>query len=195
MADFGISETAALYIAMAATVATAAGSAAMQYQQQQKAAHDQNTFNTAQANNVRDATIENYKQAGTQIAQHNDEAENQLQQNERASRDAEASAMASAAQNNVTGNSVSALAQEYDSRAGSFASDVTYNRNAADNEIQLQMQGFNTSAQGQINSLRPATGPSLLTPALQIGGAAASAYATYDSRQLASEKADAFRGA
>lgn len=164
------------------TVVIAGASAAMQYQQQQVAAHNQNTFNNQEAANVRDATVNNYKQAETQIGYHNDEASQQFQENEKNSRNAEAGAMASAAQAGVTGNSVSALAQEYESRAGSFASDVTYNRNAADNEIQLQMQGFNTQGQSQINQLRPATGPSLITPALQIGGAAAGAAGTYYDR-------------
>ena len=166
-------------VMMAVTVAMTASQAAMQYQQQQQAAEQQNAYNKTQADNVRAATINNYNQAETQLAYHNDAAANQIAENERNTRSAEAEAMASTAQAGVTGNSVTALAQEYQARAGEFTSDVEYNRNAADNEIQLQMQGFSTQGQSEINSLRGVAPPSLLGPALQIGGSAVSAYGQF----------------
>jgi hypothetical protein len=180
MADFGISESALLIGAAVASTATTAAGAIISYQQQQAQADQTDAYNKQQAANINQARINNYDQAQEQLAYKNTDAAQQQEDMTMKTRAALATSLTSAGENGVSGNSVNALANEYYGRQANFNSDIDYNRNADDNQIALTEQSFNTNAQSQLNQLQPAQQPTILSPILSIGGAAANATTQYE---------------
>lgn len=176
----GVTTATALTLTLAA-VSTAVGvaGAAAQAAGQQAQANQVAARNQIQQNLVAQNRANQMQQGQQQIVYKNDEAFQQLETSAMSKRSAEATAMASAGDNGVNGVSVGALAQEYDARQGEFASDVTYNRDAATSQIQLQMQGFNTQAESADNQLPIPNYPSMINTGLQIGGSALGAYNKY----------------
>jgi hypothetical protein len=184
MCDFGAT-------AIALSVASAAigtASALAQNAGQQAMASQQDARNKLQAQYIEQNRQQEQLQAQQQTVYKNDEAYQQLENMTRQHQSAEATAMTSAGDNGVDPGSVSvqALAQDYDARAGQFSDNVRYNREADDNQIALQMQGFNTRAQSEDNQLPPPVYPSFLSTALQIGGSVVNAYGIYQRGQVPS---------
>jgi hypothetical protein len=166
-------------VLLAAAVAISAAQAISSYQGASAQAKAQEASNAIQRQNIQDAYQNNMIQATQQYGYKNDEAAQKLQQDAIKTRAATATALTSAGEAGVAGNSVSALADEYAQNAATFKGDVDYNRLAEDNELQWQMRGFGSQQQSQINSLKQPVQPSLIGAGLQIGGAAVNSYGTF----------------
>lgn len=134
----------------------------------------QNAAATANANNAISALNTSYAQGTQEIVYHDTEAAQKDQQNQRQTRAAEATALTSAGEGGVQGNSVASLANDYMGQSAVYRGDVETNRRMQDSEIMLQMKGMRTQAQSEINRVQPA---STLSTVLGIGGAAASSAA------------------
>lgn len=157
-------------------VAIQAAQSMSQYAGQQQQYDAQVQQNQIEANNIYAATRNNYLQAQQQMQYHNDEAEQKLANNAAAARAARATAMTSAGETGVSGISVSALQQEYESRQGEFAANVEYNRKSADAALSTEMTGFEAQGNSSLNRMRSPVAPSLLSPLLSIGADVAGSY-------------------
>jgi hypothetical protein len=117
-----------------------------------------------------------YAQGQQQRIWHDQEASQKLDANAHALRAAQGKLTAAASENGVGGLSMLALANELNSNAGHYASDVQYNRDAQDSEIALQLKGFQNETQSQLNTMPQ---PDALGAALQVGTSAVGAYHTF----------------
>jgi hypothetical protein len=118
----------------------------------------------------------NYTQGQQQHIWHDEEAAQKLEANQKTLRSAQGKFAATASENGVGGLSIAALTNELNANAGHYASDVEYNRSASDQEIMLQLKGFQDDAQSRLNQIPQ---PSLLGAAADVAGAGLNAYAAY----------------
>jgi hypothetical protein len=167
---------------IAGVVASAAASAAAAKAQADQAAQ-QKTMNNIQNAAIVQARQNQDTQAQQKMIVANDQAEQQLEANKNAERQAVGTATTSFGESGISGNSVDALANEYHDKSDQYATDVEYNRNAQEHELDWAMKGFNSEADSRVNSLKQPVYPSLLSTGLQIAGSAASAYGNYTSQQ------------
>jgi hypothetical protein len=107
------------------------------------------------------------------------EAYQKLDQQGQQARAAAATATTAAGEAGVSGLSVDALQREYMARSGEYDAQVEDNRTASIDRLQLQMQGFDTSAQAADARLPVPNPPNYFDTALTIGGGALKAYNTY----------------
>ena len=103
-------------------------------------------------------------------------AAQEAQKSQRDTRAAMGTALASAGEHGVGGNSVGQLAMDYAGQEAQQRADIEFNRQMADSEIMWRMKGSKAQAQDRINSVRPANPMATM---LQIGSAAVSAGSTY----------------
>lgn len=174
---------------MAATVAMTAAEAASQYSAQQSQASAQKAANGMQTDAIDQNRINEYNQGSQREIYYNDQAYQKMYAEAQQTRAARGTALASAADSGVDPSSISvrALAQEYAAKQGQYDQDVGYNRQATMQTIQTQEQGVDAQARSQINSERQPVSPSWVSPALQIGGSAVSAYGRYAYRAPTSD--------
>ena len=171
MCDGGITASTAIMIGISVASAAASAASAAQQAAAQKAQADAINARNAEQNQLNNTNVtQQYTEAQTQEQYVDNQAEQKLQANAKAARDARATALTAAGEAGVSGNSVDALSREYYSREGDFAQSVINNRNADTNRLQLQMAGFNTAGQSENNALVPGTEPSDFGTALTIGG-------------------------
>lgn len=171
---------------VAASMLITAATAYTSYESQKSAAESQasavHDYALAQSQNILNSTINNYKQGQQQMLNRNTAAGQRMQQENLQARAAAATSLASAGNAGVSGTSVQALQNEYANRQAEFNTDVAYNEKADDDEIKLQMQGFQNQGQSGLNQIaseRMPVGPSILQPLLQFGAGAVSAYGNY----------------
>lgn len=128
------------------------------------------------ANAIQSSLRNEYQQGQQQRIWHDDAASQKLAANQKQLRAAMGNLNAAAAANGVGGLSLAAMANELNANAGHYASDVEYNRKAADDEIALQLKGLQAGAQSNLNNLPE---PSPLEVPLAAVGTGLSAYSTY----------------
>jgi hypothetical protein len=136
----------------------------------------QRSYALAQAAAIRQATINTYTQGQQTQVYQNEQAFQKLKANQRALRSAQGTMQDTASANGVGGQTISALSNELDANAGSYASDVQYNRDASDEEIQMQLKGAQDQAQSSLNMIPQ---PNPLAIPMAIGGGAFSAYSRF----------------
>jgi len=171
-----------LAVAGAGAALSIASSAAQYAGQSQIASQEQQAINTN--------LMSQYAQGQQQLIGRDTEANQKLQANLMQRRAAMGQLGAAAAENGVGGHSISALANEINSNAANYAGNVEQNRKMTDQEIGLQMQGFQAQAQ---NDLNQAKSPNPFGLLLNIGGAGLGAYSTYNS--LSNPNSARIRGA
>jgi len=180
-----ISATTLTIAGVAMSAATTIGTTIMSYMAQQDQANQQQKYNDEMTQAINQDRINKYDQAQEQQVYKNTDASNQTYEESLRTRAAIATAMTSAGENGVAGNSVAALANSYYGSQARYDSDVEYNRLSDDNQIQLEEQGFDAQAQSEQAQLRPAVYPSPLGAALRIGGSIGSSYLDYSAAQKA----------
>jgi hypothetical protein len=120
-----------------------------------------------------------YQQGQETLVGTNAAASQKQQQMQLNTRSAEATALTSAGENGVGGNSVAAIVNEYNGNAARYMADVNTNTNMTDQEIMSQMAGVQANAQSTINREAVPVPPSALGLGLAIGGDAMNSYRTY----------------
>jgi hypothetical protein len=186
-----------------ASLAITAVSAGAQYMGQRQAAQDQSDYQAQQVKERDRQIAENYKRS---MAAYNlqNVAENVRMDEVRAAasqeafRIAQASAQAkarvisNAAQTGAGGNSLLSVIQDIMGRAGFETNTVLGNLKSEEGQSYRNLQAFHEEATNRITSLQPYTGstvrgPSLLGPALTIGGGALNSYSDYRRDQQISK--------
>jgi hypothetical protein len=166
---------AALPVAMLAiSFATTAATAVTANQAQNKEAGDLANQNSANQLNINQNLRDQYQQGTQQLVYNNQAAAQKQLDNQRRTRAAEGTALASAGDSGVQGPSVGAVYNEYQGNSSQYASDVEWNKNASDEEIKQQMQGFQSEATSKQNNLPVPNYANDFGTALAIGGDAAS---------------------
>lgn len=158
-------------ISIAASSAMAIEQAQAQYSAQKNQADAQAANNATQAQYIQQDKNSETTQAQTQEGSVNLEAYQKDQQNAQAAQAATATAQTAAGEAGVGGNSVAALQSSYMARSGQFQDQVAQNRDASNDRLQLQMQGFDTSADAATARLPVPNYPSDAGLGLSIGGA------------------------
>lgn len=111
-------------------------------------------YATRQSQAVLDNTIRSYTQSGAQTQRVDASASQKLEQEQLATRAAQATALTSAGEAGISGTSVEALAHEYEQRQAEYNTDVEMNRKAQDEEIRNQVAEIRAQGNSQLNQVK-----------------------------------------
>lgn len=145
---------------------------AMQVNQQQIAASQQEQSNQRQYENSMKAMAANVNQTNAEHMQQREAAMQKIDENNMQARAASATAQTSAGENGISGMSVDALLSDLGNRQQRFNSSVTTNYENAEQAINNQRENIGIDAASQINNLKTPAMPDYAGAALRIGTAA-----------------------
>ncbi|WP_448189666.1 virion core protein, T7 gp14 family [Azospirillum sp. sgz301742] len=153
------------------TVATLAAQSSQQQSQKKYAA--------AQADAIRANTIAGYDQLGLQKQQELANASQKIGATSLDAAKARARARVAAGEAGVSGISVDALMADFSRQEGTYNSTVEENYARKSAQLDLNMQGLQKGAQGQINQIPEPKAPDFTGAALRLGGDVMKAYAAF----------------
>jgi hypothetical protein len=183
---------AAIPVATLAITAVAAGA---QYMGQRQAAQDQADYQAQQVKERDRQIAENYKRAmaaynlqnvaeGARMEEVRAAASQQAFEVAKASAQAKARVISNAAQTGAGGNSLLSVIQDIMRQAGFETNTILGNLKSEEGQSRRNLDAFHEELKNRVSSVQPYTpsvvrGPSLLGPALTIGGAALGSYSDY----------------
>lgn len=160
-------------------------STAVGYKAQSAQADYQNKMAYAQAENARQATINDYNQSSLRSIEEEDASAQKVRMQIEEMRKAQATARVSAGEAGVSGLSVDTLFRDIEGQGLSNVDVVNQNLAMFQRQNEQNKKAIHTTGKSRGNQAasRLNAGPSALGAALEIGGAGLSAYDSYQKRQ------------
>lgn len=146
---------------------------------QMDTAKAQEKFNNKQRDQALIAMGENNNQINLAQEQQRQQAMSQVEQNNKAARDALSTAQVSAGENGVSGLSVDALMGDILGQQSMFNESVKQNYMGQVMANETSRRNVHTDASNLVNSLQPVAAPDYLGAALRIGQAGVQGYGAY----------------
>lgn len=142
------------------------------------AADAQNDFYRANAENANNSARNQYAATQTRMSQETEAAALEKHSTKLDAEAAIASAETSAGEAGVSGYSVDRLLRDLQGREARYSSAVDTNLDMSLSQLQSSMDGINSTAQNQINSVRSVSRPSFFDVGLRIATAGINGYAS-----------------